>query len=86
MNTKLTLSLDKKAIAKAKKYAYKNGDSVSKLVEKFFNGLEPEPKVSDKNEEYSPKLKKLIGVLKDVKIDNWKEEKYEYLKNKYLKD
>ena len=84
MNTKLTLSLDKKAIAKAKKYAYKNGKSVSKMVESYFNNLEPE--VNDKEENYSPRLKRLVGILKDVKIRNWKDEKYEYLKNKYLKD
>ncbi len=83
MNTKLTLSLDKKAIAKAKKYAYKNGKSVSKMVENFFNNLEPE--VKDTEENYSSKLKKFVGILKDAKIDNWKDEKYEYLRNKYIK-
>ena len=83
MNTKLTLSLNKKAIAKAKKYAYKNGKSVSKLVENFFDNLEPE--VSDKNEEYSPRLQGLVGIISDLKDADLDKVKSDYLTKKYLK-
>lgn len=83
MNTKLTLSLDKKAIAKAKKYAYKNGKSVSKMVETYFNNLEAN--VSDNEEEYSARLKRLIGAAADLKDKDSDKLKYEYLKDKYLK-
>lgn len=37
MNTKLTLELNKKAIDRAKKYAQKNKQSLSVMVEKYFN-------------------------------------------------
>ena len=36
MNTKLTLSLDKEVIEKAKHHAKKNGQSVSEMVENYF--------------------------------------------------
>ena len=36
MNTKLTLTVEKKVIAKAKSYAKKQNRSLSKLVENYF--------------------------------------------------
>ena len=37
MNTKLTLKLNKRSIDRAKKYARKNKQSLSALVENYFN-------------------------------------------------
>lgn len=39
MNTKLTLSLDKKVIERSKKYARAKGQSLSKLIEEYLQGL-----------------------------------------------
>ena len=37
MNTKLTLKLNKRAIDRAKRYAQKNKQSLSVMVENYFN-------------------------------------------------
>jgi hypothetical protein len=39
MNTKLTLTLEKDVIEKAKEYAAKQGQSLSSLVENYFKHL-----------------------------------------------
>ena len=40
MKTKLTLTVDREAVAKAKKYAQRNGTSLSELVENQFRNLD----------------------------------------------
>jgi hypothetical protein len=80
MNTKLTLSLEKSVIEKAKLYAKETGRSLSDIVEKYFENL---TKASDNNEDIHPKVKKLIGRIKlpdDFDIEKAKEE---YFKEKY---
>ena len=80
MNTKLTLKLDKNIIKKAKVYANKHNQSLSQIVEKYFNTL-----VEDKDDKIylSPIVKELSGVLKsDASIDH-KETYSDYLINKY---
>jgi len=70
MNTKLTLSIDKKIIRKAKHYSYKNGKSLSKVVEQYLESLteDPSENVNDL------KLKKLYGGVKlPVNLDHKKE-------------
>ena len=39
MDKKLTLSLDKKIIEQAKKYAKRNGTSLSKMIEAYFQSI-----------------------------------------------
>ncbi len=59
MNTKLTLSLDKEIIEKAKIYAKGTGRSLSEMVENYFKNLVSKPK----DEDIHPKVKKIIGRI-----------------------
>ncbi|ELR72637.1 hypothetical protein C900_01016 [Fulvivirga imtechensis AK7] len=63
MNTKLTLTLEKEVIEKAKKYAAEKGRSLSELVENYFQFLTETPE-QEKEIKLSPKVSKLRGVLK----------------------
>ena len=81
MNTKLTLKLNKKAIESAKKYALKNNESLSVMVEKYFN------LISDKNSitemEISPNVLELSGVVKLSGDINIKEVYGKHIQKKY---
>ena len=78
MKTKLTLRLDKDIIKKAKLYSKNRGESVSSLVEKFFNSLDE----NIEEESLPPITKKLKGLLKGAKVS---EEDYKkFLEEKYL--
>ena len=59
MTTKLTLTVEKSVIEKAKKYAKGTQRSLSEMVQKYLESLVEE---SD-NSELSPKIKKLAGSL-----------------------
>jgi hypothetical protein len=80
MTTKLTLSLDDKIIAKAKKIAARKKTSISKLVANYFEKL---PEAENKKQ---INLDDLGGVLKkgkhltDEGLDNIK---WEHLKKKH---
>jgi hypothetical protein len=80
MNTKLTLSLEKEVIEKAKSYAKQTGRSLSELVEAYFENLTSK---SEKEDDIHPKVKKLIGriTLPDDFDEN--KAKDEYFKEKY---
>ena len=59
MLTKLTLTVEKKVIEKAKSYAKETGRSLSELVENYLSTI-----TGDKNPtDLSPKLKKLVGSV-----------------------
>lgn len=60
MNTKLTLTVDKAVINRAKSYAKQTGRSLSELVENYLD------KLSEEQVEYklSPKLRKIAGSVK----------------------
>lgn len=76
MNTKLTLSLDKAVIDKAKSYAKNTGRSLSELVESYFENLTSK---SHTEEDIHPKVKKLIGRITlppDFDEEKVKEEHY----------
>lgn len=47
MKTKLTLSVNKPSVDRAKPFAKKRGKSLSQLVERYIDGLEKEPIVVD---------------------------------------
>ena len=60
MITKLTLTIDDGVITSAKKYALKNGKSLSALVENYLKTISsPEEGVV-----LSPKITKMMGVIK----------------------
>ena len=80
MTTKLTLTVEKSVIEKAKKYAKGTQRSLSEIVQKYLESLFEE---SDKSE-LSPKIKKLAGSLKlpenfdyDKALDDYYKEKYD---------
>lgn len=62
MNTKLTLKLNKRAIDKAKKYAQKHKQSLSTIVENYFNTITD--KESNNEIEISPNVLELSGILR----------------------
>jgi len=81
MDTKLTLSMDKKVIEKAKKYAAKENTSLSNLVEGFLIRI-----TGNQGKEALPSLvKSLSGVLKSKISGGWKEDKMKHLESKYSK-
>jgi hypothetical protein len=60
MDVKLTLSLDKKVIDQAKKYAKRNKTSLSKLIESYLGKVS----AGDKEElTISPLVKSLSGII-----------------------
>ncbi|AZI40247.1 MULTISPECIES: DUF6364 family protein [Epilithonimonas] len=80
MTTKLTLTVEKSVIEKAKKYAKGTQRSLSEMVQKYLESLVEE---SDKSE-LSPKIKNLAGSLKlpenfdyDKALDDYYKEKYD---------
>jgi hypothetical protein len=62
MTTKLTLTLDDKVIAGAKRYARAKGRSVSELVESYFKSLTESN--SEQSDELTPAVKSLMGSFK----------------------
>ena len=81
MTTKLTLTVEKNVITKAKDYAKKTGRSLSEIIEKY---LEEIVRMEQKEKEISPKLKKIVGAVKLPKNFNEKNELRELLEKKYL--
>jgi hypothetical protein len=76
METKLTLSMEDKVIAAAKKYAKKHNISLSMLVKNYFSSLTKK----EKTEDILPVLKTLSGILPaDTNADDYKD----YLAKKY---
>ena len=60
MTTKLTLTVEKVIIERAKSYAKKTGRSLSELIESYLENITEENYHSN----LSPKLKKLVGAVK----------------------
>ena len=59
MTTKLTLTVEKSVIERAKSYAKNTGRSLSEIIENYLTTITKE----SANDELSPKLKKLVGVV-----------------------
>lgn len=83
MNTKLTLKLNKKAIDRAKKYAQKNKQSLSVMVEKYFNLISDKDSISEM--EISPNVLELSGIVKFSENINVKEVYGKHIEEKYSK-
>ena len=83
MNTKLTLSLDKEVIEKAKRYAKKNGQSVSGMMENYFKMLSSKDK--KRKIEITPFVKSIPFKGKSKLTENfdYKEALTEALREKY---
>jgi formiminotetrahydrofolate cyclodeaminase len=81
MNSKLTLTVEKTLIEKAKLYAKKTGRSLSELIENYLENITQD--YSD--EEISPKLQKLIGSVKLPPDFDEEKELRSVLEQKHLK-
>lgn len=80
MDKKLTLSLDKTIIEKAKKYAKSNDISLSKLIESYLSTLTNRKKSSAK---ITPLVESLSGVISLDEDFDVKDAYAEYLIEKY---
>lgn len=81
MNSKLTLTVEKTIIEKAKLYAKKTGRSLSELIENYLENITED--YSD--EEISPKLRKLIGSVQLPPDFDEEKELRSALEQKHLK-
>jgi macrodomain Ter protein organizer (MatP/YcbG family) len=81
MTTKLTLTVEKNVIEKAKIYARNTGRSLSELIENYLESIIQENKPKDK---MSSKLKSLVGSVKLPKNFDEKKELDEYYRKKHL--
>ncbi len=63
MSTKLTLNIDEKVVARAKKYAYQNKVSVSKIVENYLDSIST---AQDKTIKISPEIEWLASSDNNV--------------------
>ncbi|MEO6521142.1 MAG: DUF6364 family protein [Mucilaginibacter sp.] len=81
MTTKLTLTVEKGVIQKAKSYAKHTGRSLSELVENYLETLTEE---REDTKHLSPKLKKLVGIVKLPDEFDEKKELREYFEKKHL--
>ncbi len=82
MITKLTLTIEDKVIDSAKKYAQTKGKSLSHLVENYLKSISSDTKES-KEESISPKVLKLMGVIKLSEDFDYKTELGSVLAKKY---
>ncbi len=82
MTTKLTLTIEEKVIDSAKKYAQKKGKSLSHIVENYLKSVSAK---ENKEGAISPKVLKLMGVIKLPEDFDYKKELGNALAKKYKK-
>lgn len=82
MTTKLTLTIEDKVISSAKKYAQKKGKSLSHLVENYLKSISVKEL---NNSGMSPKVSKLMGIIKLRDDFDYKSELTNALSKKYNK-
>jgi hypothetical protein len=76
MTTKLTLSVNPTVVSRAKRYAKKQGVSVSRLVEVYLASISEEPAPAD----LPPMVASLRGILKNTDTEAYRK----HLVRKYL--
>ncbi len=80
MTTKLTLTVEKSIIERAKVYAKNTGRSLSEIIEKYLESITEE----DGNQKTSSKLKKIIGAVSLPKDFDEEKELASYFEKKHL--
>ncbi len=80
MNTKLTLTVEKSIIERAKLYAKNTGRSLSEIIENYLATITEE----SSTKELSPKLKKIVGVVNLPEDFDEKQELRSAIENKHL--
>lgn len=68
MTAKLTLTVDPRVIAAAKRYAAESGTSVSQLVEDYLSAIVAGPVQAPA----PPVLTRLRGAMRDVDVDDYR--------------
>jgi hypothetical protein len=82
MATKLTLTVEKSVIEKAKYYAKQTGRSLSEIIENYLESITNEEKSKT---ELSPKLRKILGAVQLPKDFDKKQALRGYLEQKHLR-
>jgi len=80
MDTKLTLKLDKGVIERAKKYAFKNKMSLSRIIEAYLNSI---TRQKSRDIEITPFVNSLSGIIELPENFNHKQDYKDYLNEKY---
>jgi hypothetical protein len=84
MQTKLTLSVDKSVIIKAKKYALLRKKSLSQIIENYLKSLYYKDNDTGLDLDVIPPVtKSLAGLLKGKKEIDFRSSITDYLENKY---
>ena len=81
MTTKLTLSVEKSVVVKAKKYAQEHGRSLSEIVTAYLRRLSS---ASASSEELD---REVVAISDDISLDripDLKDERFQYLRKKLL--
>ena len=80
MNSKLTLKLNSKVIARAKKYAKKHNTSLSRMIESYLDSV---TKKDNSGIEITPLVKSLSGVIELPADYDYRKDYTDYLDQKY---
>jgi len=83
MNTKLTLTIEREIIERAKNYAKEKNRSLSDIIENYLKTLTKEEK-NQKIKKLNPSVESLKGSFKMPKNMDYKKELKERLEKKYL--
>ncbi len=82
MTTKLTLSVDRQVVQKAKRYARKQNKSLSQLVTNYLRHVTSEdPDTSD----IDPAVLEIADEIRVDRLPRHDDLKYRYLRDKYLR-
>lgn len=80
MNTKLTLSIDKNTVGRAKKFARERNRSLSNLIENYLRAVTVDESVKG---EITPLVAELSGVVDAAGIKSHRSDYAAYLADKY---
>ena len=83
MEGNLTLRINESILKKAIRYAHKNKIDLYVVIEDFLAKFVADKEVQEKKVVVSDEVKELIGTLGSADSDTWKEERAEYLTEKY---
>jgi hypothetical protein len=81
MTSKLTLTVEKSVIEKAKSYAKKTGQSSSELIDKSLDTITSE---ENGDKELYPRIKKIVGAVTLPNDFNEEKELSSYFEKKHL--
>lgn len=83
MNTKLTLTIEKEIIERAKNYAKEKNRSLSDIIENYLKTLTKEER-KNKSKKLNPAVESLKGSFKMPKDMDYKKELKNRLEKKYM--